>query len=91
MNDPIWYAVYECTDAKGYDADFTPCASKEAATDEAASYLTFASGDRCKVFAVAVPPAVCTNVGDDWSLWDHLGELPQDNFVILHCGSRYGE
>ena len=91
MNDPIWYAVYECTDESGYDADYCCLASKENAIEEASSYLTFASGDRCKVFAVAVPPAVCTNVDDGWSLWDHLGELPQDNFVVLHCGSRYGE
>jgi hypothetical protein len=87
--DPVWYAIYECTDADGYDADFTPCVSKEAAIEEARRYLEFASGDRSAVYAVAVPAAICTNVGDDWSLWDHLGDIPQDSFVWLHRGSPY--
>jgi hypothetical protein len=93
MRDVTWYAVYECNDAKGYDADFTPCASREAAMAEAARYLEFSSGPRDAVYIVAVPNAMCMTGDEEWSLWDCLGEIEADgasNFVHLHRGGDYG-
>ena len=94
MREVTWYAAYECNDAKGYDADYTPCASREAAMAEAARYLGFASGPRDAVYIVAVPNAMCMTGGEEWSLWDCLGEIEANgasNFVHLHRGSDYGQ
>lgn len=94
MNDQVsYYAVYESDDAGGYDADFTPFASKEAAICEAASYLEFSSGPKDVVFVATVPHSVCVTGDEEWSLWDHLGEIDAASFLYLHCGSereRYG-
>ena len=87
-----WYAIYEVTDENGFDADFTPCASKEAAVEEATTYLEFANGDDAAAYAVAVPNSICTNVDEDWTLWEHLWKItnPAD-FVWLHRGSEYAK
>jgi hypothetical protein len=88
-----WYAVYESDDASGYDADYTPCESKEAAITEAAGYLRFASGPNDEAFVVAVPNSVCVTDDEEWSLWDCLGEIDANAFIYMHCGSereKYG-
>lgn len=93
MREITWYAVYECNDEKGYDADYTPCVSRDAAMDEARRYLRFASGDRDTVYIVAVPNELCMAGDDEWSLWDSLPEIEADgesNFVRLHQGRNYG-
>ena len=94
MSDQVsYYAVYESDDARGYDADFTPFASKEAAIREAASYLEFSSGPKDVVFVATVPHSVCVTNDEEWSLWDHLDEIDAASFLYLHCGGerqKYG-
>jgi hypothetical protein len=88
MSDNVtWYAIYECDD----DADFTPCESKEAAVEEARGYLRFASDENSASYAVAVPNSICVDVDEEWSLWDHLGDIPHADFVWLHRGSEYAK
>jgi hypothetical protein len=93
MNENVtWYAIYEVTDARGFDADFTPCESKEAAIEEATTFLEFASGEDAAAYAVAVPNSICTDVDEnEWSLWDHLGDIPPGDFVWLHRGSEFAK
>jgi hypothetical protein len=86
-DDVTWYAIYECND----DADFTPCESKDAAIEEARGYLRFASDENSAAYAVAVPNSICVDVDEEWSLWDHLGDLPPADFVWLHRGSEYAK
>jgi hypothetical protein len=90
-DDVTWYAIYEVTDSRGFDADFTPCESKDAAIEEATRYLEFASGDNAAAYAVAVPNSICTDVDDDddWTLWAHLGDIAPGDFVWLHRGSEW--
>lgn len=89
MNDQVtWYAVYESDDSSGYDADFTPCESKEAAIREAASYLSFSSGPNDMVFVVAVPHSICMAVDEERSLWDDMDKIDAAAFIYLHCGSE---
>jgi hypothetical protein len=94
MNDQVtWYAVYESDDATGYDADFTPCESKEAAIREAAGYLSFSSGPNDVVFVVAVPHSICTREDEEASLWDEFDKIDAASFIYLHCGGereKYG-
>ena len=88
MSDQVtWYAVYESDDASGYDADFTPCESKEAAIREAAGYLSFSSGPNDMVFVVAMPQSICMAGDEERSLWDDIGQIDAAAFVYLHCGS----
>jgi hypothetical protein len=94
MRDVTWYAVYESNDSKGYDADYVPCVSRDAAMQAAEGYLAFASGERDAVYIVAVPHSLCVTDNEEWSLWECLGEIEADgasNFVHLHRGPRYGE
>jgi len=93
MNDDVtWYAIYECDDADGYDADFNPCESKDAAIEEARGYLRFASGENSAAYAVAVPNSICTDVDEDWTLWKHLWKITNAaDFVWLHRGSEYAK
>jgi len=89
MSDQVtWYAVYESDDATGFDADFTPCESKEAAIREAAGYLSFASGPDDYVLVVAVPNSICVTDDEEWSLWDCLDDIDAASFIYLHCGER---
>jgi hypothetical protein len=89
MNDQMtWYAVYEHDDATGFDADFTPCESKEAAIRQAAGYLSFASGPDDYVLVVAVPNSICVTDDEEWSLWDCMDEIDAAAFIYLHCGER---
>jgi hypothetical protein len=85
----IYYAVYESDNAKGYDADYEPCESKEEAIREATGYLSFASGRNDVVYVVAVPESMCVTDNEEWSLWDCLGEIeadPASEFIYLHRG-----
>ena len=93
MNDNVtWYAIYEVSDENGFDADFTPCESKEAAIEEATTYLEFANGEDAAAYAVAVPNSICTNVDEDWTLWEHLWKITDAaDFVWLHRGSDYAK
>jgi len=93
MSDNVtWYAIYECDDADGYDADFNPCESKDAAIEEARGYLRFASGENSAAYAVAVPNSICTDVDEDWTLWKHLWKITNAaDFVWLHRGSEYAK
>jgi hypothetical protein len=95
MNDVEWYAVYESNgeDGFGYDADYTPCESKEAAIREAAGYLSFSGGPEDVVFVVAVPHSICMRDDEEASLWDDLNNIDAASFIYLHCGSereKYG-
>jgi hypothetical protein len=84
MNNTTWYAAYESTDAKGYDADYVPFASREAAQAEAETYLEFATGEHDAVYIVEVPDTVCATGDDEWSLWGCLADFTP---VYLHRGS----
>jgi hypothetical protein len=88
MSDTTWYAVYECDDVGGYDADYNPFGTREAAQGEAESYLEFATGKEDAVYIVEVPNTVCGTGDEDWSLWDCLGDYQP---VYLHCGSERPE
>lgn len=83
-----WYAVYEVNDSRGYDSDYTPCAGRDAAVAEVQGY-GFAKGDNSVAYAVAVPNSVCITDDEDWSLWDHLADIPPENFVWIHRGSEW--
>jgi hypothetical protein len=94
MSDNVtWYAIYEADmGPNDNDSDFVPCASKDAAIETARGYLRFASGENSAAYAVAVPNSICTNVDEnEWSLWDHLGDIPPADFVWLHRGSEYSK
>jgi len=85
MSDTTWYAVYECHDIAGYDADYVPFDTREAAQAEAETYLEFATGDDDAVYIVEVPDAICATGDEEWSLWDCLIDFEP---VYLHCGSN---
>jgi len=85
MNETTWYAAYESTDASGYDADYVPCESREAAQVEAGRYLEFATGDEDAVYIVEVPNAICAAGDEEWSLWDCLIDLEP---IYLYNGSN---
>ena len=94
MNDEVtWYAIYEVTDENGhFDSDFTPCESKEAAIEEATTYLEFANGEDDAAYAVAVPNSICTDTDENWTLWEHLWKITNAaDFVWLHRGSEYAK
>ena len=88
MSDTTWYAVYECDDVGGYDADYNPFGTREAAQGEAETYLEFATGKNDAVYIVEVPNTVCATGDEDWSLWDCMGDYQP---VFLHCGSARHE
>jgi len=87
MANVTWYAVYESNEGAYGDGDYTPCDSQQSAQTEAATYLPFSSGERSAVYIVAVPDDICT--AEEWSLWDHIGNLPPESFVWLHRGNQY--
>jgi hypothetical protein len=88
MSDTTWYAVYECHDIAGYDADYSPFDTREAAQAEAETYLEFATGDDDAVYIVEVPDAICATGDEEWSLWDCLIDFEP---IYLHCGSKRHE
>ena len=88
MSDTTWYAVYEYHPVGGYDADFVPFDTRDAAQAAAEGYLEFATGKGDAVYIVEVPNTVCGTGDEDWSLWDCLGDYQP---VYLHCGSERHE
>jgi len=88
MSDTTWYAVYEYHPVGGYDADYVPFDTREAAQAEAETYLEFATGAEDAVYIVEVPNAVCGTGDEEWSLWDCLIDFEP---IYLHCGSKRHE
>jgi hypothetical protein len=85
MSDTTWYAVYEYHPVGGYDADYVPFDTREEAQAEAETYLEFATGAEDAVYIVEVPNAAWEAAGEEWSLWDCLGDFAP---VYLHLGSE---